>query len=161
MVIDRVLLHEGGVADVGDGKGITKWGQTPDWLRTFGLTPPETEDAARLNYANWMQQTGLDFVADTDTTLGAALVDWAVHSGHMIPIRALQRSLNVPQDGVIGPQTRHALLALGKWRRLVLLLHTERIIFIGRIITDAPEKHARYAAGWMSRMAANLRADLG
>ena len=40
-VIDRVLLHEGGIAQVPGETWITRFGQTPDWLATWGLTPQE------------------------------------------------------------------------------------------------------------------------
>lgn len=158
-VIRRVLKAEGGVADVGDGKGVTRWGQTPQWLESFGLPVPETEDDAFLNYATWMTMTGLDVIADLDGSLGSAVVDWAVHSGHQTAIRGLQRALGVAADGVIGTKTRAALIASGNIRRVIVSVHCQRLEFLGRLITDAPDKHARYAAGWMARMATYLRAD--
>jgi lysozyme family protein len=163
-VIQRVLLHEGGIADVGDGKGVTRYGQTPDWLATWGLTPPDSPEAAAENYAAWMAKIGLDAVCDTDVTLGCAVTDWAVHSGHVTAIKGLQQALGVTPDGVLGPKTRHALLAPGNgpaWRRLTLGVHCARLEFLGRLLTDHPEKHAKYAAGWLNRMATNLRADCG
>jgi lysozyme family protein len=158
-VIARVLMHEGGVADVGDGKGTTRYGQTTDWLATWGLPEPQSADQAATNYAAWMEKIGLDRICDTDPTLGAAVVDWAVHSGHVVAIRALQRGLGVAADGTFGPKTLHALLALGNYRRLVLNLHCSRLEFIGRLVTDHPDRHAKFAAGWCNRLAANLRAD--
>ena len=162
-VIDRVLVREGGIADVGDGKGLTRFGQTPGWLADWGLTAPETADAARENYAAWMVKTGLDGVCDADVTLGAAVTDWAVNSGHQTAIKALQRSFGIAADGVIGPTTRHWLTMMtpAAARRITLFVHCARLEFVGRIITDEPEKHARYAAGWCNRLAKNLRADLG
>lgn len=158
-VIRRVMRAEGGVADVGDGKGITRWGQTPQWLEDFGLPTPETADQAFLNYATWMTMTGLNVIADLDGTLGSAVVDWAVHSGHTVAIRGLQRALGVAADGVIGPDTKRAIFTSGSWRRIIINVHCQRLELMGRLITDAPEKHARYAAGWMNRMTAHFRAD--
>jgi lysozyme family protein len=119
---------------------------------------------AAANYAAWMAKTKLDVVCDADVSLGAAVVDWSVHSGHVVAIKGLQKALGVDPDGRLGPKT---LAALGivehgaAWRRRVLGVHCARIEFLGRLITDAPEKHARYAAGWLNRMAANMRADCG
>ena len=161
-VIDRVLLHEGGVADVGDGKGTTYFGQTLDWLATFGLPIPDSREAAKLNYALWLKKTGLDSVCEADPALGAAVVDWAVHSGHVVAVKALQRALNVAADGRMGPDTRHALFANtpAGYRRVLVAVYAERLQFLGRAITNNPGELSRYAAGWMNRMAANIRADL-
>lgn len=160
-VIERVLLHEGGVADVGDGMGVTRYGQTGDWLATWGLPIPQTRDDAAENYAVWLGKIRLDEVCDFDPTLGGALVDWSVHSGHVVAIKGLQKALGAVADGRLGPDTMHAIYSLGTdgKRRATLGVHCARLEFIGRIITDKPDKHARYAAGWLNRMATNIRQD--
>jgi lysozyme family protein len=160
-VIDRVLLHEGGVADVGDGKGITRYGQTPDWLAQWSLPVPENAEQARENYATWMDRLGLNVVCDVSLTLGASVVDYAVHSGHGPAVKALQRAFGITADGIIGDETRRFLLASAPsaMRRLTLGVHAARIEHLGRLITDKPS-NAVYAAGWMVRMAKNLRDDL-
>lgn len=174
-VIDRVLLHEGDVADVNDGKGMTYWGQTLGWLNTWGLAIPDSREAAKVNYALWLKKVGLDHVCEADPALGAAVVDWAVNSGHKVAIRALQRGLNVSPDGDIGPDTRHALFActpIGLKRTLVHV-HCARLEFLGQIISNQLEQlrtigklsldkltYGEYAEGWMKRMATNIRADL-
>lgn len=174
-VIDRVLLHEGGIADVGDGKGLTRFGQTPQWLDQWGLAAPRTVDEAAENYAIWLDKIGLAAVCEIDPILGSAVVDFAVNSGHVTAVKALQRAIGVAADGVIGGQTVAALSAVKDDARqhVTLLVHCTRLEFIGRIITDELTKlrgegrlksdkktHGEYAAGWLNRMAANLRADL-
>lgn len=157
-------MHEGGVAQVPGETWITRYGQTPDWLTTWGLPVPDSPEAAAENYAAWMGKIRLDVVCDLDVALGAAVTDWAVHSGHTTAIRGLQKSIGVDADGVMGPKTLAALGVVSNgptWRRRVLGVHCARLEFLGRLITDAPDRHARFAAGWLTRMAANLRADCG
>lgn len=104
------LLHEveGGMADVGDGKGLTRFGQTPGWLRQFNLPTPTNWDDAATNYLTWMRLTKLASLNDDDV-LTKVVVVWAVHSGHLTAIRALQRALKVSADGIIGAHTKGAL----------------------------------------------------
>lgn len=156
-VIAGVLQREGGINDVGDGKGVTRYGQTDDWLAQYGLPVPKSADDAAVNYRTWLALTGLEAVCEQPDSFTDAMVDWAVHSGAAVPVRTLQRTLGVTADGVIGPQTRAALQHANR-ERLARRMLAERAKFLGRLITDAPDKHARYAAGWMARLAVQIEA---
>lgn len=155
-LIDRVLQREGGVADVGDGKGITRWGQTPGWLTQFNLPIPDSSEAAASNYAEWLRLTGLDAVIGDEADPAADFViDFAVHSGHIPAIKALQSALKVTSDGVIGPKTRTALdWADRRW--LAFAVIAAEMKYQGGLITDNPAKHARWARGWANRNAEKL-----
>ena len=154
-LIDRILVREGGVADVGDGQGITRWGQTPAWLQTFGLPVPHTAADAAANYTRWLTLTGLWHLITPDDSLADVVVDWAVHSGHKNVIRALQRALGVTPDAWIGPQTRVALTAAPR-RPLAGAVLADRMEFVGKLITRRPSD-SRYAYGWLRRLAAQVR----
>lgn len=161
-VIRRVLEREGGIADVGDGKGITRFGQTPAWLEQFDLPIPTNEAEAADNYAAWLAITGLDAViGDEADALADFVIDYAVHSGHQAAIRALQIALgHLKVDGSVGPKTRGAIDALdavaGRRRAVAVGVLAEEVRFQGRLITTQPERYGRYAHGWANRNAGKL-----
>jgi hypothetical protein len=74
-LIERLLDREGGVADVGDGKGITRFGQTPEWLEQFGLPAPTTRAEAAVNYKRWLDLVKLTVVVLPGDDLADILLD--------------------------------------------------------------------------------------
>ena len=158
-VIRRILEREGGIADVGDGKGITRFGQTPGWLEQFDLPMPTNEAEAADNYAAWLAITGLDAViGDAPDALADFVIDFAVHSGHQPAIRALQIALgHLKVDGTVGPKTRAAIDVLdpvpGRRRCVAASVLAEEVRYQGRLIATQPERYARYAHGWANRNA--------
>jgi lysozyme family protein len=160
-LIALLLQREGGIADVGDGMGLTRFGQTPAWLEQFNLPIPETSEQAAENYAAWIAITGLDAViGDSADTLADFVIDFAVHSGHQPAIRALQIVLgHLKVDGVMGPKTRGMIDALsvrvGLRTKKAAAVLAEEMRYQGRIITSRPEKHV-YAHGWANRNADKL-----
>lgn len=155
VILARVIADEGGIADVGDGKGVTAFGQTPDWLRRFSLPAPRTAAEAERNYRVWLVRTGLIGVCDYPDAFAHAVIDWAVHSGHGAAIRALQRAIGCPVDGIYGPETQVYVEAAARETAAARLV-ADRVRFLGRLVTDAPERHARYAAGWFARLARQI-----
>lgn len=156
-IVQRVLIREGGVADVGDGKGITRWGQTPGWLQQFNLPIPDSPTAAASNYAEWMRLTGLDAVIGDEADPAADFViDFAVHSGHVPAVKLLQRVIGVDDDGRVGPKTLAALSTVDR-RWLAHAVLAGRMKFIGRLVTDNPARHAKFCAGWLNRLADQLK----
>lgn len=156
VVIARVIEREGGIADVGDGKGVTSFGQTPAWLDSLGLPAPKTVEEAAANYRTWLVRTKLIGVCDEPDAFADGTVDWAVHAGHAVAIRALQKSLGVPADGILGPETQEAIDGCDRTlmgRKVV----AARVRSLGRLIADRPT-NARYAAGWMNRLADQIEA---
>lgn len=150
--IDRILISEGGIADVHDGKGITRFGQTPDWLSANGLPVPTTPLEAAENYATWMARTRIDEVCNFNATVGYLVADYAVHSGERVAIEAFQRALGVQADGVIGPVTLRALTLVepGKLARKVI---AQRMRFIGTLLGSSTKDRRIYARGWLNRLA--------
>jgi len=154
-VIRRVLLREGGVSDVGDGKGETRWGQTPGWLSAHKLPVPQSQEDAALNYAQWITQTGLFHAALVDDALTDALIDYAVHAGEARAIRSLQSAIGARPDGVIGPQTRLAIEHMDRSKAAQQVI-ADRLKHMGVLITADPEMYARFAKGWLARVAGQV-----
>lgn len=153
-IIAKIISREGGVADVGDGKGVTRWGQTPRWLTDFNLPIPTDATEAAENYAEWLRVTGLEALISRGVLLADVVIDWAVHSGHVTAIKALQGVLGVTADGMIGPQT---LTAIGNLHDTAVRVMALRIEQQGQLISKAPAKYATYAHGWARRNADLLR----
>lgn len=87
--IARILEDEGGVQDVGDGKGVTRYGQTQLWLDDNGFVPPTSVADAAMNYATWMERTRLADLCARDALVGYLVTDWAVHSPLAVAISGL------------------------------------------------------------------------
>jgi len=154
-LIDKLLDREGGIADVGDGKGVTSWGQTPAWLAEFNLSVPENREQAASNYLIWLEEIGLKPLLTPWDDLADILLDIAVMSSAQKAVKALQSALGVPVDGVLGPRTMAALSGSDR-RQLARNVIAWDIEYQGRVITDNPQR-AEYAAGWAKRMAAHVR----
>jgi len=156
-LIDQVLDREGGIADVGDGKGVTRFGQTPIWLAEWDLPPPKTPEEAAENYQTWLDLCGLAFLVPLSDILADTVIDFAVHSGTRTAIRALQRAAGTVPDGVIGPKTRAAITQTTHPYWLARNVLADRLEVMGRAITGDPTRHAKNAKGWMIRAANQLR----
>lgn len=153
IVVARVLHREGGIKDVGDGKGETRFGQTPAWIETWGFQPPRTEAEAAANYTRWMQKLKLDQLVEIDLELGDGVTDFAVHSGHREAIQALQRLVKVPADGVIGPFTLAAIRSYPAQARLAIRFEAQRLRYIGKLLGSEKVDRREWASGWCNRIA--------
>jgi lysozyme family protein len=155
-IIKHLLANEGGVKDVGDGKGITRWGQTPDWLKAWHLPIPKSAANAEANYWEWLQLTGLSHLVQVDDLLALAVVDWAVNSGHRTAIKSLQRHLKVSMDGSYGPQTRRAVDKITNRTKVAREVIADRAEFFGKITKNKPS-NVEYIHGWLRRLAKQIR----
>ena len=156
--IDLILIDEGGIADVGDGKGVTRFGQTPGWLEDNGFTPPSNAADAASNYSVWMQRHRLDELCDIDVTVGHIVTDDAVHSTVGDAIRRLQRSLaGVTVDGVLGPLTLDAVRRADP-ATLACNVLAEKLEHRGQLLGSLRTDRRKFAAGWCNRIAKQIRA---
>ena len=152
-VLTKVLGVEGGVADVGDGAGTTYYGQTQAWLDTWTLPIPMNQAEARENYRQWARRTRLaNLVGDTFDVFGWAMVDWAVNSGESVPIKALQRRLVVPADGVLGPQTLAAVAADDR-HALAREIVADHVRYYMTLEETDPQRNTKFAESWGNRIA--------
>jgi lysozyme family protein len=96
-----------------------------------------------------------------DDRLLALVVDYAIHSGPDDPIRAMQRAVGVPVDGVFGPKTRAALetadpawvyrvVLTDRWKLLVNLVVEDPEY--QAFLRDHPTAQANNLRGWMNRL---------
>lgn len=158
-ILDEILRREGGYSDrVQDGGGPTNYGITATTLgawRKLGRTATRAEvraltmeDARAIYCQQYITAPRLDRV--TDDALRALLVDFGVHSGPVRAIKALQRAVDVPIDGVLGAQTLAALMALdaGVVYRAVLRERGELMA----AILQRDKTQLVFAAGWLRRL---------
>lgn len=166
VVLDAVLQDEGGLADVaGDRGGLTNYGLTRPFLETVTGRPWSDADiraltptTARGVYALWMRMRRLDQLPD-HFLLAWVVVDYAVIAGDRRAIRAVQKHLGLAQDGIAGAETQ------GTWHQLsdvecrvaAAAVIADRAMHHGRDITTNPTQ-AKFAHGWMVRLAKQIRA---
>lgn len=155
VLIARVMAREGGVGDVHDGKGITRYGQTAGWLAQYGLPTPQNAAEAVANYAKWVDLSGLAPVVVIGDSLADIVLDMAVMSGVPKAVKTLQAALGVPTDGIIGPMT---LAALSKFNRTGIAkeMIARDMELEGGLITSDPSR-AKFAKGWAARLAGHVR----
>jgi lysozyme family protein len=102
-----VLSAEGGlVDDASDPGGLTKFGISQRAYPNLNIRELTLDDAKALYRKDYWYPCSCDQLPG-----GVALIvfDAAVNQGVGRSIRMLQRSLNVPEDGVIGPVTLSAI----------------------------------------------------
>jgi lysozyme family protein len=169
-ILDDVLAREGGFSNRADDPGgATSYGITRQRLsewRGREVTVDEvqslTVEEARAIYRHcYIQAPGLGGVLDDE--LRALLVDCAVLHGPRNAVRFLQRAIGATDDGVFGDLTKAALWRLDR-KRLLWRVFAERVMFLGRIITDnltdadrdgIPD-NTEFAKGWLARVGAMM-----
>jgi lysozyme family protein len=155
--IAMILQDEGGISDVGDGKGVTRYGQTNAWIEAWDLVPPGTMADAAANYEAVFKKTGIAEVIERDVATGHALATFAIHAGESVAVMALQRELHVHVDGILGRQT---LLALERASDSVVA-HGLVASYVEYVLGDAMANRNRdnrqYARGWSRRAGKLIR----
>lgn len=135
-----VLAHEGGfVDDARDPGGATNQGITQatydSWRQLNGvqrqsvrkLSPTEREAIYRTQY--WDKVMGDELPAGVDY----AVYDFAVNSGPVRAVKAVQRLVGAAEDGVMGIRTLGAIRAHGRPEDLVRRLCLDRMAFLRRL----------------------------
>jgi lysozyme family protein len=159
-LIERTLVEEGGFVDRPDDRGgPTKYGQTIPWLTDL-LGRPVTADEVRAlsreeagkHYRTFAERWGFDKVLEAAPHCGYVLFDFAVNSGRINTIRALQRALDVAPDGVIGSRTVNRMREVDDTSVALEVLAT-RLELFGRLA----RKQAQFVEGWLNRVARQLR----
>ncbi len=161
-IVERVLVREGGVADVGDGKGITRYGQTEGWLLQHGLPIPKSRDEARRNYLLWAKQLGFDELARRSVEIADQVIDYSVLSGDETGVSNLQAALGAGllRDGRLGPKTFAALdraLAAGREGELARDIFARRLDQLGELLSSKKVDRRKFAESWLNRMAGIAR----
>lgn len=147
-----ILKLEGSYVDnPADPGGATKYGITHRTLAAWRGAPVTKADVAALTIEEagqiyrreyWDRAQGNSLPAGLDL----ALFDFAVNSGPVRAVRSLQACLEVTPDGVVGPQTLGAMLALPP-ATVIRRLCAARVLFLGRL----PHAHM-FLKGWRRRV---------
>jgi lysozyme family protein len=166
-VIQLVLAHEGTayVDDPTDRGGCTRHGVTRPTLALFRRVPLEsvtcadiqalTRDEAEIIACElYVMRAGYSQIADW--RLRYAVVDMAYHSGVKRTTLALQRIVGAQPDGIWGRETAWKVAAADPERTRLKVIGA-RLRHLGTLIAIDPTQ-AKYARGWMSRVAVVLEA---
>lgn len=141
---DMVIGHEGGLTDnPADPGGLTKYGisqrQYPgEDIRN--LTMARAQELYRRDY--WGPIKG----DQLPNELALCLFDMAVNSGVAQAVRTLQKAIDVPVDGILGPGTLGKALSM-QAEILVTYFQAERVLFMAKL----PE-FATFGRGWTRRV---------
>jgi lysozyme family protein len=142
MIIDPA--HEGGyVNDPRDPGGETKFGISKRQYPAEDI-PNLTLERAKSIYLRdyWTPIKGDQLPHE----LALCLFDMAVNSGVAQAVRTLQRAIDVPVDGILGPGTLGKALALPA-QIVVTYFQAERVLFMSKL----PE-FPTFGRGWTRRV---------
>jgi lysozyme family protein len=139
--VANVLKNEGGLVDnPNDPGGLTNFGISQKAYPNLNIRELTQQQASLLYEANYWAPIHGDELPDP---VSFALLDFAVDSGPGTAIKALQTSLRLPADGIIGPQT---IGACGR-PEAVAALSAARIY----LLTSLPEWE-EFGHGWTMRV---------
>ena len=150
--LELVLKHEGGYVDhPNDPGGATNLGITIGTLGAYLARPVTKDDVKALTpsrVAPIYRMRYWDKVLANDLPKGIdyCLFDYAVNSGPTRAIVALQRCLNLADDGVLGPITLGALREAYP-PAIIRDLCDERLKFLRRLST-----WPTFGKGWTARV---------
>lgn len=164
LCLSHVLRHEGGYVDHPlDPGGATNMGITrkvlAQWrgVEPFTQLPKSEVRALTRQEASAIYRTHYWRACRAEAMppgVDLAVFDYAVNSGPVRAIKALQTNLRVPADGIVGPVTLGAL-ARAQPRGVINALCDQRLGFLGKLGT-----FATFGKGWTSRVSAVRAAAL-
>lgn len=159
-LIDEILKREGGYQDDPTDSGNAHGGAT-----NFGITARTLGEWRRLGRqatkaemkaltveearAIYKAQYVRPFEDVPFPDLQAALVDFGVNSGTVTAIEKLQEVLGVVVDGVLGPRTRTAMVAM-PWKLTVNALVAARVKHCSELV-EKDAKQRDKLRGWVKR----------
>lgn len=159
---ERLIGHEGGFqndpkdrgnwtgGEQGKGRLVgTKFGVSAMSYPGENIEHMTLERAKEIYRRDYWGPAGCDAVPPA---IKFDLFDMAVNSGKGNAVRTLQKACGELEDGVLGPRTLQAVLAMPSFR-LAARFNGARLMFLA----DAPTWPA-HGRGWARRVAANLLA---
>ncbi len=154
--LKHVLRHEGGyVNHPSDPGGETNFGITVAVARENGYAGPmksiPMNTVKRIYRARYWDALRCD---DLPAGVDYAVFDYGVNSGIGRSAKVLQRTLGIPDDGRVGPETIDAVNKCDAFD-LVERLCDERLAFLKRLVT-----WPTFGKGWARRVA-EVRRDAG
>ena len=147
-----LIGHEGDFSDHADDPGgKTRYGVTEAVAREVGYRGDMREFPLELAKRIYQEKYWKPVRADElPNAVRYAMFDAAVNSGTTQAIRWLQRAVGVTDDGVFGPRTMAAVMAVDE-NRLKNVIIAQRL----RFMTDLKNWHA-FSRGWARRISSLL-----
>lgn len=147
--INRVLGNEGGyVNNSADPGGETKWGISKRSYPHVNISALTRDQAIQIYKTDFWDKINAN---DLYGSIAFQALDFAVNSGPETSLRALQRAINVADDGHWGPHTAAAAKDMSETDQIMRFC-AERLDFM-RKLKNWPAS----GAGWAGRIAADLR----
>jgi len=160
--VDKLLVLEGGYANVKDDKGgATKYGVT---LQTWKENGYDKNGDGKID-ANDIKLLSLSdakmiakkifwdyFKADQikNQSIAEFICDWGYNSGRTSIAKKVQTLLGLNADGIFGSQTISRINSLNQ-EQLFNMLKTARLEFIRMIVARDPSQ-LKFYQGWVSRI---------
>lgn len=141
--VDLVLRHEGGLVDnPNDPGGLTNFGISQRAYPDVDIRALTRNQAMAIYERDYWTPLRCE---ELPTDVAVVLFDMAVNMGRDRAVRLLQRALNIPQDGLIGPRTIAACIN-GTRRAVAANLTAERVLaYTGMRNFD------NFGRGWVRR----------
>jgi lysozyme family protein len=145
LAIETIFANEGGyVFNPNDPGGETNFGISKRTYPNLDIKNLTRSEATDIYFRDFWHYDGF-----TDQDVATKLFDIGVNQGTIIAVELLQRALNIPADGKLGPQT----LAYANTAHPATLLRALRIASIRRrfaIVAHNP-RTAEFLEGWCIR----------
>ena len=145
----------GKVVDLGDGQGLTRFGigqasnpsvRSDFWTMSAAEALPVAENNYRTSYWNRFQGDQI-----VDDGVASCLLSFSINDGAAREVRMLQDCLNIPIDGIFGPQTLEYTNAFNPGQ-LAAALRAAQADFYRALAAKNPADE-RFLAGWLARAA--------
>lgn len=161
-ILQDVLKREGGyVNHPDDPGGSTKFGITQATLAWWRGKPVTPEDVFNLTQAEALGIYTRRYVSGPrfdhpgiHELVRAQLIDFGIHSGPVIAIKAVQRATGVEADGKLGPLTFAAMHDVPP-ELLNNRLVKARLDLIARLVVKHPAQ-LKFLCGWVNRASSFL-----
>lgn len=145
---ERLIGHEGGYVNHRDDPGgETKFGIAKRSYPGEDIPNMTIERAKQIYARDFWGPAGCDAMPDSAKL---QVFDTAVNSGVKTAIRLAQKALDVPADGVLGPQTLQVLQSMPA-PRFIARFNGQRLAYMASL-ANWPS----FGRGWAIRIADNL-----
>jgi lysozyme family protein len=163
LAIPIVLRHEGGYVNAeGDPGGATNFGISLRWLKEQGLAGDinhdgdvdindikamTVDDAKAIYRTYWWDKYGYGNILAQ--AVANKVFDMAVNLGAPRAHKMVQQALDLPQDGILGPESLNGLNTQPSLQ-LILSLQNIQAQFYRDLVASNPARQ-KFLNGWLNR----------